>query len=526
MDSSADARAVRLAAACSHLPVAVILLDAGLAVVEDNGVVGPWLGRPAAPPPDLLTLVHPQDAAVLARAVQEARSAPRAWQEPVRVRVRHENGGWRTLALRVDDELDDPDVGAVVLEAEDVTGRGTADGLIASELLLREVVSNAPVALLTLDASGQVQFAAGAALEVDPQRLVGLRLADLGAAPEHAHHLPAALAGADVSFVADWGGRSWQVRYRPMRQQGAVLGVVGVFTDITAQVQAELARAEGEANLRAVLEAVDDALVVLDAEQRISWSNAAAARLFVAPLTTGAPVADLLDADVAAVVARRLREPSVVSRLELRLRNAAGSTVWLLASVSPMRTPDGTTRGTVLVLTDITEHKAAESRLEAAALTDALTGVANRAQLTNRLDHALSRRAARVTAALFFDVDRLKPVNDVHGHPAGDELLRQVARRAATALRPQDTLARYGGDEFVVIAEDLHDLDEAIRCAERIRAAIATPLRVGAAVIVPTISIGVATSPPCRTADDLLQAADQAAYAAKRAGGNALRHSG
>ncbi|MGB8652368.1 MAG: diguanylate cyclase [Mycobacteriales bacterium] len=520
MDGSSDAHASRLTAAYSHLPVAVILLDAGLAVVEDNGVIGPWLGRPATPPPDLLTLVHPEDTAVLVGAVQEARSSPEGWREAVRVRVRHADGGWLTLALRTDNELDDPEVGALVLEAENVT-HGAPDLPFGSELLLREVVASAPVALLTLDTSGRVQFAAGAALEIPPDQLVGRRLADLGASPAEMPRLQSALAGESVSFVGEWGDRFWQVRYRPLHQGDAIIGVAGVYTDITAQVLAEQARSRGEADLRAVLEAVDEAIVVLDADLRITWSNAAAANLFVAPLTAGNHIADLLD--VAAVVGRCLREPTQVGRQEIRLRNAEGTTIWLLASASPMQAPDGTARGAVLVLTDITEHKAAESRLETAALTDALTGVANRVQLTDRLEHALSRRAAGVTAALFIDVDGLKPVNDAHGHSAGDELLRQVARRAATALRPQDTLARYGGDEFVIIAEDLHGTVEAVRCAERVRAAISTPLSIGLSVIVPTVSIGVSTSPPHHTPDALMQAADKAAYAAKRAGGNALR---
>jgi diguanylate cyclase (GGDEF)-like protein/PAS domain S-box-containing protein len=525
VDSSREAGTSRLAAAFSHLPVAVILLDAALDVVEDNGVLGPLLGRPAAPPPDLLMLVHPQDAARLVGTLQGARSSPQGWRDAVRVRLRHADGEWRTLALRVEDELDVPKVGAIVLEAQDVTGQEAAEARVESDQLLRAVVSSTPVVLLILDRAGRVQFAAGAALEVEPEQLVGRTLLDLGASPSLALHLQAALAGEAVGFVADWGGRSWQVRYRPLCEGGTAVGVAGVITDITAQVQAERARSESEANLRAVLEAVEEAIVVVDAELRISWSNAAAARLFGAPLPTGTPVADLLDVDVAEAVGRRLTDPTTpLGRQEVRMRNAAGKPVWLLVTASRLESAaEGAARGTVLVLNDITDHKAAESRLETVALTDALTGLANRVQLADRLGHALTRRAAGVTAVLFFDVDGLKPVNDAYGHSAGDELLRHVARLARTALRPQDTLARYGGDEFVVVAEDLHDVEEAARCAERVRAAISTPLTLSTSVLVPTVSIGVATSPPHRTADELLHAADRAAYAAKHAGGNAVR---
>jgi diguanylate cyclase (GGDEF)-like protein len=157
---------------------------------------------------------------------------------------------------------------------------------------------------------------------------------------------------------------------------------------------------------------------------------------------------------------------------------------------------------------------------------DPLTGLANRAMLAERLRHALQRvkRADTSVAVLFIDLDNFKHANDTLGHTAGDELLRVTAARIDDDLRPGDTVARFGGDEFVAICEDVSGADEAMDVAERLRTLLAEPIPLATGVAHVTASIGVALPDrPDRSADALLQAADRAMYEAKAAGRDAAR---
>lgn len=160
--------------------------------------------------------------------------------------------------------------------------------------------------------------------------------------------------------------------------------------------------------------------------------------------------------------------------------------------------------------------------LERRALYDALTGVPNRALLDDRLTQALAglRRSADWLALLFVDVDGLKAVNDGRGHDAGDELLREVARRLSGAVRDTDTVARIGGDEFLVVATGLRDMAEVAAVADRLLAALAAPLAFEIADLPVSASIGIAaTREPATPAQELVRCADVAMYRAKARGG-------
>lgn len=152
--------------------------------------------------------------------------------------------------------------------------------------------------------------------------------------------------------------------------------------------------------------------------------------------------------------------------------------------------------------------------------TDPLTGLADRAFLLERLETLLSgdRAGDQCCAVLFIDVDGFKRVNDAFGHRTGDRVLREVAERLSNCVRSDDHVARFGGDEFVVVLESVCGLDETQPVVERIRAAFESPFATPQGTVRMSVSVGIAeASPGCGTADDLIDAADRAMYAAKRA---------
>ena len=178
----------------------------------------------------------------------------------------------------------------------------------------------------------------------------------------------------------------------------------------------------------------------------------------------------------------------------------------------------------VVMALDRDQARQAQRQLAHRSLHDELTGLPNRTLLFDRLTHALrvADRHAQSVAVFFFDLDRFKAINDTFGHAAGDSVLVQASSRVKAALRAEDTLARLAGDEFVVICEQLPDhtngqLNHQLAVvADRIRAAVATPTRIGGADLVISASVGVALSSPQSTAEDLLADADAAMYRAKQ----------
>jgi diguanylate cyclase (GGDEF)-like protein/PAS domain S-box-containing protein len=208
--------------------------------------------------------------------------------------------------------------------------------------------------------------------------------------------------------------------------------------------------------------------------------------------------------------------------LDIMCRRADGSTFPADISLSPLEI--GHEAFVIATVSDETEHRRSSDELFHRAVHDPLTGLPNRVLLEDRLTQALARadRQSRELAVLYVDLDGFKTVNDTWHHAVGDEVLRTVARRFAKAVRPQDTVARFGGDEFVVLCEELSDAEDAARVARRILESLGRPVhhregrcRLGA-------SIGVVLSDGQADAEALIERADRAMYRAKRRGGAAI----
>jgi diguanylate cyclase (GGDEF)-like protein/PAS domain S-box-containing protein len=201
-----------------------------------------------------------------------------------------------------------------------------------------------------------------------------------------------------------------------------------------------------------------------------------------------------------------------------------GSIRWVSTTKMPLRGVDGQIVGTFGISRDITEYRRIAEQLERHGLYDALTNLPNRALFVNRLEH-LFRRAERMPghgqpfAVLYFDVDRFKGVNDSFGHHAGDDLLVEIARRLERSLRPGDTLARLGGDDFAILLEDLRTGTDATRVAERIQQNLIAPFSVEGTEVFCSASIGIALGPGgYGQPQEMLRDANTAMYRAKSNG--------
>lgn len=404
-----------------------------------------------------------------------------------------------------------------------------------SEERFRALVEMSPDAILMVG-DGVVRFVNPSAVRLfaatRPDDLVDLPLSRL-------------LAGADAAHLADLmesvsqpgaTGRSlgeFRLEDRAGEPLDVEVSVAPVSVSGRAAAQVVLrdigqrrAREREQRLAQAVFHTTAEAMMITDARTRIVAVNRAFSAI------TGYQPEDIVgqtptvlasgrhDADFYADLWRSLGDTGHW-RGEVWNRRADGAVYVQRLTISRICDVDGSVSNYVGVFSDITEEKAESARLAWTASHDALTGLPNRALLRDRLDRALSRmhRGRNGVAVLFVDLDGFKPVNDRHGHLAGDMLLQGVAERLQGCVRETDTVARIGGDEFVVLSTDAPDEAAAATVAAKVLDALAVPFDLGTAQARVGASIGIALAP--RNGDDvdrLLDAADAAMYDAKRAG--------
>jgi diguanylate cyclase (GGDEF)-like protein len=231
------------------------------------------------------------------------------------------------------------------------------------------------------------------------------------------------------------------------------------------------------------------------------------------------------------LIARASREAlkgaQPVYAAEHRVKGHDGQWRWIISRGRVTERDPATGRALRMIGTnfDITERRRAEEASQSLAHTDVLTGLPNRRALDDRLRLALARAArnGREAAVLFLDLDGFKQVNDRFGHAAGDELLRAVAGRLRAAVRATDTVARQGGDEFIVLLEDIRARANAVQIAEKIIAEARRPIDLAGERVSVSASVGIAYGDALASAEDLLKRADAALYEAKGAGRNGYR---
>lgn len=342
----------------------------------------------------------------------------------------------------------------------------------------------------------------------------------------------AAEMSPDLYWRQTTDGRTYEVRTKNMPDGG----LVRTFTDVSdyVRVQAELQRSE--ARFRSLCDLSSDWYWEQDAQFCFTAITGVAARqdgrlqamLGRTPWDIGAVNMDHEDWESHQ---RLLQAHQPFRDLELKRLGAGGQAYWIALSGEPILGDADQLLGYRGVGRNITERKRVAGEIERLAFYDALTGLPNRRLLLDRLDHTCAslRRSQSHAALLFIDLDNFKSLNDTRGHDVGDHLLIQVAKRLGRCLRACDTVARFGGDEFVVLAQNLADDETTARQdVEKLAHKIARLLRSpyildGGPEHHSTPSIGVTLfGHPPRPVQELLKQADFAMYQAKAAGRNAV----
>lgn len=304
----------------------------------------------------------------------------------------------------------------------------------------------------------------------------------------------------------------------------AVLVYFFVSHELRILRESYFALEEERSFIHSLVQSLTEGIIATDAKGNITVVNRAARHLAEAPelLVDSSPAPSpfrlpggvYLQMDQHPI--HRSLRGETVHNLELELRTPAGTIRSILANASPIKVRDGALGGAVMALLDVTESR----RYAYQAMHDALTGLPNRVLFMDRLDQALKSRSRKpfILAVLFLDLDDFKPVNDELGHAAGDALLRAVAERMQGCLRPGDTLARFGGDEFVFLLDDLDDASEAEMVAVRVIELLERPFQLGDSIASISGCIGGVIPAPGATAQALVDRADAGMYQAKRQG--------
>jgi len=302
----------------------------------------------------------------------------------------------------------------------------------------------------------------------------------------------------------------------------AVAGVLVNMRDVSERVAMEEALRASEARYRSIVETALEGIWLLDSSGRTLFANESLAQILQRDLDeiSGLTAFDVIDPEAHKLARERLasRREAGHEIYELPFIRGDGDHRVASVSASPLFVDDDYV-GSLAMISDITERKRTESELQRRALYDDVTGLPNRTLMQDRLAQLMHRRPSRTNVAVFFiDVDDFKSVNDSYGHDVGDQVLRHVAERLSTVVREGDTLARFAGDEFVMVCLDVEGEVEANSLAERILEAVAHPVDVAGTSILVNASIGVSVQTDPRDGAQMVRDADVAMLHAKKRG--------
>ncbi len=509
-----------------------------------------FLGLPRAPTAttmdELMRGVHPDD---LERAVKLSVEVMKGEREDYAEehRFRVADGSWKWLLSRGRITERDADGRALRMTGInlDITGRKRAEqSLREAEERYRALIELAPDAVL-VSCGGIIEYANPAAARLvkaaAPRELLGRSMGDF----VHPDDLPR--YRERMAYLNAGPGATGFEERRARRLDGAEILVEvasvsflergrlvlqTVVRDITEQKKARHALAEREKRFSDVVEASGEYVWETDAQWRYTYLSARAEGVlgYMRADLLGRTPRDFMPLGEARTLdewfERNARDGQPFRDLMHRSITKSGKVIWQQVSGMPVFDAQGRLTGYRGTGADVTARKQAEERIQYLATRDALTGLPNRALLGDRAAQAIlaAARSRGMLAVLVIDLDRFKLVNDSLGHRAGDALLRAVGERLGNTLRRDDTLARTGGDEFVLLWDGLKTAQDAALVAQRVQTILQRPFTLEGRALNVTASIGIALYPEDgRDFNELLKNADAALYDAKDGGRNAFR---
>ncbi|MGD9955659.1 MAG: PAS domain S-box protein [Candidatus Nanopelagicales bacterium] len=525
----------------SAIGMAIVAADAVLSEVNPTLCRMVDLTEPELRGRSLMALTHPDDATLAILRIQDL-LAGRTPMVAQRLRLLGRTGDevWVDLSMS---PLTHAENGAPTYLAQIVdvsTEVANFEVLQRTAAQFRLLAENASDVVVQVDLSGTIRWVSPSLAHVlgwEPASLVGTHLASL-VVPEDAPRLP---TRAEVMHLRDSDVRSAIVRFRTLRgtvrdmalslravsaDDGLADGAVIGLRDVTEEQSARRTLARSEERFRLAMAAAPHGMAIADSTGCFVQVNPALCDLLGVgrPEILGRTMADFLGPDDHPLIEQvedalvRQRQDSV--SLEHHLL-APHREVWVVHAVSILRDERGVPLFYVHQFVDQTEARRLRADLEFRASRDALTGASNRAELMAHLALQLdSARADSRIGVLFVDIDNLKPMNDTFGHQGGDDVITAVARRLSDAVRTEDLVARIGGDEFVVVLDNLAAPDQLRRVADKCLRAVCRPVASMDGEIPVTVSIGAVLASSADTPDAVLRRADSALYVAKESGRN------
>jgi diguanylate cyclase (GGDEF)-like protein/PAS domain S-box-containing protein len=413
--------------------------------------------------------------------------------------------------------------------------------LRATEERYRSLFDGVPIGLYRTTPAGRLLDANESLVRIlgypDRETLLGANVGDIYRDPADRQRWQRAVedeVGSGIrtfeAQVRRWDGTVIWVRFslRAFRdEEGRVVRYEGALEDVTDRRWAQEGLRASEERFRALVQNASDMITILETGGTVRYASPSHQRLLghAPEELAGRNLLDLIHYEDRPLLDNALQclvdLPDENLTIEYRCQHRSGTWRMIESTASNLLDHPAVT-GIVLNSHDITDRKRAEERLLHDALHDELTSLPNRALFMDRLWQAMERtrrEPERLTAVLFLDVDQFKIVNDSLGHLVGDELLIQIARALSAVLRPMDTIARIGGDEFAILLEGGRGVEDAVNVANRMHERLAAPINLGGHEVVITASIGIAVHTlDYERPEDLLRDADTAMYRAKSSG--------
>lgn len=452
--------------------------------------------------------------------------------EANQLKLKHLNrdGEEQVIETRIYPVQENGKVIALITDSRDVTTQfQQQDSMEQSHALLNTVISNLPIVIWALDDKGIFTLSEGKGLEelgYSPGEVVGESIFDVYKDfPQIINDAEKALSGEEVHSMVTVNDRTYQSTYHPLLdEKGEVVSVIGVANDITSSVQLE-------ARMRLIstaLEQTTDVIVVSTVDGTIEYVNPA----FEAITGYGQ---DEAIGHTPRFLKSGKHDESFYHKMWTTLLNGEtfsdvfinarkdGSIYYEEKTITPVRTQGNEITHFISTGKDISERMRTQERLHYMAHHDALTKLPNRTLFLDRLRQAMARAQwhNRLIAVMFLDIDNFKKVNDTLGHELGDLLLVQLTQRLSSGVRTGDTIARFGGDEFAIMLDDVASEKDVSQLAKKILDTMAPAFMIQQHEIVVTASIGVSIFPvDGDDSETLLRNADVAMYRAKHLGRN------